>query len=93
MEIKKLNKNYNQLDWDELQFDYWEVFNPPVSVSATEMRLAMDLKDMMKLDGQEEYLITFRATPAHFGELIINFMRMIQTKYPGSFTGEIGEEE
>lgn len=93
MEIKRLNKIYNQLEWDELQFDYWEAFNPPIGVSATERRLAMDFLDMMKLDGQEEYLITFRGTPAHFGDLIINFMRMIQTKYPGSFTSDIGEDE
>ena len=93
MDIKRLNEIYKRLDWDELQFDYWEAFNPPVSVTTTERRLAMDFIDMLNLDGQQEYLVSFRATPAHFGELVINFMRKIQTKYPGSFTLDIGGDE
>jgi len=90
---KKPNEIYMKLEWDEYQFDYWEEFNSPVSVSPTEKKLAMEFLDILKIDGEEECLITFRAAPNHLADLIINYVRLIQAKYPGVFPTELGEDE
>jgi hypothetical protein len=93
MEIKKLNENYKKFDWDEYQFDYWEAFAPQYNFSSTERLLANEFLDMLKVDGEEECLITFRAAPIHMADLIINYVRLIQSKYQGTFPTEMGEDE
>lgn len=87
MDIRRINTDKNFLEWDEWLYDYWENFDDPQDVSMCEIMLAKEYLDLMDIDINRKEIITFRATPAHFAYMIINFMRILDLRNPEIFSG------
>lgn len=86
MDIRKINNNRNFLEWDELLYDYWELFDEPQELTPSEILLGRELLDIMNIDADQNQLISFRATPVHFAHLIVHLKRRLDLKSPKNFT-------
>jgi hypothetical protein len=83
MDIKKLNELQNNLEWDILHYDLWEVFDEPQNINQCEILMARIFMDTLKIDIDDQYLIRFAAEPKHFANLCVHFLRKVQSEYPG----------
>lgn len=88
MDIKELNNPKYNIEWDELQYDVWEVFSQPHEISDGEIYMARLFLDLMKIDLDDEYIITFRSTPVHLGYIIVHFLRYVNKKHPNLISEE-----
>lgn len=92
MDIKRINIDRDYLEWDELHYDYWEVFNDPQDLTYSEIVLAKKYLDMMGIDINQQHIISFRAAPVHFAHMIVNFIRRMESQNPGFFSGNFAED-
>jgi len=86
MEQRKSHENNSRLEWDELYFDAWEVFNDPKELTHDEICLAKIFLNLMKIDIEEQSIITFRATPTDFANLAVNYYRRLKSEFPRNFS-------
>jgi len=75
MKIEELNQNFEFLEWNHFYYDTWEILEHPDRISEHEKCLALKFLDFMKVDIDQQELITLRTTPVNLGFLIINFFR------------------
>ena len=92
MEIQEINDPKNNIEWDELQYDIWEIFREPHDLTKCEELLAMTFLDTMKIDIDGEYLITFRGAPKHFANLFVHLLRQVKNEYPTLFSEKTCKE-
>lgn len=85
MDIRRINTNKDFLGWDEWEYDCWEMFDEPKGINACEIFLAIKYLNMMKIDIDQQDIITFRATPSHFANMIIRYIRLLQHQHPKIF--------
>ena len=85
MDIRKLNNKKYSVEWDELQYDFWDVFEDHRSLTNCEILLAKEFLKTMKIEIDDEHIITFKAAPVHIANLAVNFIRRLQSEYPKNF--------
>ncbi len=84
--IERLNQRNEHPDMakidclDEIYYDYWEMFEYPENVSDAELELAKDMLNKMKLDFEEEIMVSFRVTSSFMVAFIINIKRLMDPK-------------
>lgn len=86
MDIRKINNTRIFLEWDELLYDYWELFDEPQELTPSEILVAQEFLKMMKIDPDQQELIRFRAAPVHFAHMIVHFQRRLEARFPGIFS-------
>lgn len=79
MDIRRLNTDKDYGDWDESHYDYWKMFKDPQDLTANEIYLARKYLDMMGLELDKSHVVTFRAAPVHFAQVIVNFIRRLKS--------------
>jgi hypothetical protein len=65
---------------EEIYYDYWEMFDYPENITDAELNLAKDMMNEMKLDFEEERMVSFRVTSSFMVAFIINIKRLIDNR-------------
>jgi hypothetical protein len=86
MEQRKSIEINSRLEWDEWYLDAWEVFDDPKGLTPDEIQIAQEFLSLMKIDIEEQSIITFRATPADFANLAVNYYRRLKSEFPRKFS-------
>lgn len=75
------------------QYKAWEMLSEPSNLTAEETELAKELLKLMKIDLDDEHLISFRAAPIHFFYLGVQIIRRLERLRSGKFWPEIFYQE